>query len=166
MEIIESLDAYIASQKTVAIQFLILGVCFLVIAGVLWQLDSGAKLLQGLKAGCLVWSLLILAGGGAYYNFCNQLHAQQIQAYEADPTQFLAAEHQRVAKVVTDFPIYQMAFAACIVASLVVILFVSKAFFSGIAFATLLLFSVLMLIEAYSKTSIDAHFAQLEAATS
>lgn len=164
MGVIESLDAYIASQKAVAIQFLILGVCFLVIAGFLWQLDSGSKLLQGLKTGCLVWSLLILAGGGAYYNFCNKLHAQQLQAYEADPAQFLAAEHQRVAKVVKDFPIYQMVFAAFIVVALAVILFVHKAFFSGLAFATLLLFSVLMLIEAYSKTSIEAHFAQLEAA--
>lgn len=166
MGIIESLDAYIASQKAVAIQFLVLGVCFLVIAGVLWQVDSGSRLLQGLKAGCLVWSLLILAGGGAYYNFCNKLYDQQTRAYEADQAQFLATEHQRVARVVTDFPRYQMVFAAVIAASLVVILFVDKAFFSGLAFATLLLFSVLMLIEAYSKTSIDAHFARLEAAMS
>jgi len=166
MGIIESLDAYIASQKAVAIQFLILGACFLVIAGLLWQFDAGSKLLQGLKTGCLVWSLLILAGGGAYYNFCNKLHAQQTQAHEADQAQFLATEHQRIAKVVKDFPLYQMVFAAFIVVALVVILFVNKAFFSGIAFATLLLFSVLMLIEAHSKTSIDAHFAQLEAAIS
>ena len=167
MGIIESLDAYMASQKTVAINFIALGVLFFLIAGALfagerWGFDPSTKLLQGLKTGTLVWGLVILAGGGAYYNFCNKTYDQLVNTYETDKSEYLIEEHQRISKVVKDYPGYQMVFAAFIIISLVFILFVDKAFLSGIAFSTMLLFAVLMLFEAHSKTSIDHYFKQIQ----
>lgn len=162
MGIIESLEVYISSQKVVALNFAALGFLFSLVAGALWYFDLGSKLLQGLKAGLLIWGALIVIGGAVYYSFCLKTHSQLLNSYQANAETYKVAEHQRIEKVRKDYPVYQMAFALFIMISLSCIIFANKPFWSGVAFSTMFLFSLLMLFEAYSKISIDRYYEQME----
>ena len=65
-------------------------------------------------------------------------------------------------KVVKDYPIYQAVGAGLIVWALLVILFVKKPFWHGVAFAVIIYSVGFLLVEAYSHQSIKTYFDLLK----
>lgn len=157
MSFLESLAMYTASQKTVAYGFIACGVVLLASALLVLLLNSAASpLWQGFKIGALIFGLLILAGGVGYLKFSGDTETKVASQYQVNAEQTLAEESTRMNKVVSDFPTYQMVFAVIVLIALALIVF-AKPFWSGVAFPVALLFILVLLIEAYSKTSIDEH---------
>lgn len=157
MEALQQLEIYITAQKNVAIQFIIIGVVLIVLA-VLLYLFGKETLSNGLKIGALICGCFILIGGIAYLNTENKLLKTQTELYQKSPTEFQQIETERMQKVTKDYLVYQIAFGSLIVLSLLVVWFVKNQYWHGIAFSVMLLFVAVMIVEAYSHSSIKAYF--------
>ena len=157
MTFLESLALYTASQKVVAYGFVTVGVLLLLSAlGVFMLSPTTSPFWQGFKVGALVFGLVILLGGIGYLNFSGKIHNQIEAEYKTGTDTALVAENKRMNKVVSDFKIYQLAFACIVLLSLAAVLF-AKPYWSGFAFPSTILFVLVLLIEAYSKHAIDRH---------
>jgi len=160
MEIIQEFQAYIAAQKAVGFQFIILGVSLIVIAGIS-QITSESALANGLKIGALVCGILIIAGGIGYRITETNLLREQSDLHKENHVEFQHVETERMAKVKKDYPVYQVVFSIITVLSLVVILFVGNSYWQGIAFAIVILMVGVMIIEAFSQLSINSYYESL-----
>ena len=161
MELLTHFEAYINAQKNVAVQFIIIGVGLIVMALFL-QFFGKSSLSSGLKMGALICGLFILIGGFAYNNTENKLRKTQTSLYQKSEKNFQQVEKERMQKVVKDYPIYQAAGAGLIVLALLVILFVKKPFWDGVAFAVVIYSVGFLLVEAYSQQSIRTYFEFLK----
>jgi len=161
MEVLQSLEVYTVSQKAVGIQFGVIGVVLLIAAGCLYFFNSTTDFSNGLKVGLLVWGLFGLVSGIGYHTFSVKLHEKALEQHAQNQEEFVRAEVPRMQKVLSDYPKYQLAFAAFIVISLLVIFIVGKPFWTGIAFATILFNVGMMIVEAYSHISIKAYIDAL-----
>ena len=119
MEALQQLELYISAQKNVAIQFIIIGAGLLILSAVL-HFAGKSDLSNGFKIGALVCGVLILAGGIAYRNTEDKLLKSQT-SHQNSEAEFQQAETERMKQVVKDYPIYQLAFCAFIIVSLLVI---------------------------------------------
>ena len=160
MEVLQQLETYITAQKNVAFQFIMLG-AFLIILELLLQFLGKSNLSSGLKIGALICGLFILVGGIAYNSTENKLLQTQTSLYQKSKVEFQQVEIQRMAKVKKDYPIYQMVFGGLIILSLLVVWFAKNPFWHGIAFSAMILFIVIMIIEAYSQRSINLYYQSL-----
>ena len=160
MEVLQQLETYITAQKNVAFQFIMLG-AFLIILALLLQFLGKSNLSSGLKIGALICGLFILVGGIAYNSTENKLLQTQTSLYQKSKVEFQQVEIQRMAKVKKDYPIYQMVFGGLIILSLLVVWFAKNPFWHGIAFSAMILFIVIMIIEAYSQRSINLYYQSL-----
>ena len=156
MSFLESLAVYTASQKIVAYGFIISGSVLLLAALLMTILSSDEPLWQGVRLGSVVFGLAMLAGGIGYVNFCGKVQEKVEIEYQQDTATTLVEEGKRMDKVVSDYPVYQKVFGLIVVISLIAIIF-AKEFWSGFAFPVAFLFVAVLLIEAHSKKSIDAH---------
>ncbi len=162
MPFIDSLALYTVSQKAVAYGFMASGIFLLATAAFVYFLvPIHNSLWQGFKYGSLLFGVATLLGGIAYLNFSNKIYMQIESEYQSNAEQTLLAEAKRMSKVVSDYTVYKIVFASIVLISLLVILFL-KPFWSGFAFPAALLFLVVMLIEAHSKYSIDAHWQNIK----
>lgn len=154
MEIIQALETYTLAQKTVATNFIYLGIGLIIFAMAVWVLAPSGQLSNGLKYGALVCGILIMIGGFSYSSFSQKILDNGIKAEKENHAQFVGEETIRMEKVEKGFPIYQMVFGAFIAIPLFLILFVNKPLLNGISFAVMILFLFQMIIEAYSHASI------------
>ncbi|NME71054.1 hypothetical protein [Flammeovirga aprica] len=161
MNILESLEAYTSAQKWVGINFIILGILLLVTAGIITFFVTKTPLATGMKWGALVAGILIIIGGYGYGNFNNKILSEGKISYEKNSSEFVRAEHERMEKVNNGFLGYQLVFAAFLLASLAVILFVNLPYLKGIAFAVTILFAGLIIIEGFSHPSIETYTKEL-----
>ncbi len=157
MNALQQLEIYIAAQKNVAFQFIIIGVVLILLAATFYFLGKGS-LSNGLKIGTLVCSLFILIGGIAYNSAEEKLMQSGTLLYQENPAQFQQQEIDRMQQVMKDYPIYQIAFGGFIVLSLLVVWFVKNPYWHGVAFSVMLLFVAVMIVEAYSHQSIKTYF--------
>ncbi|MBV6652887.1 MAG: hypothetical protein KI786_03975 [Mameliella sp.] len=157
MEALQQLEIYIAAQKNVAFQFILIGVLLFILAAVFHFLGKG-DLSAGLRTGSIVCGCFILIGGIAYQNTEHKLLETQKALYHESAEQFQQQEAARMEKVVKDYPVYQMVFGGFIMLSLLVVLFVSKPYWHGIAFSVIILFVLVMISEAFSHQSIKSYF--------
>ncbi len=160
MEILQQFETYITAQKNVAIQFIILGLGLLVLSGIL-HFFGKSELSNGLKIGGLVCGCFILIGGIAYLNTENKLLDTKVSLYNENKVEFMQTEIERMEKVKTDYPIYQYVFGAFIIASILVIWLMKNPFWNGVSFSVMLLFTVVLIIEAYSYESINTYLNDL-----
>ena len=149
-------EADIKAQKGVGNEFIAIGIVLLVVA-IICHFYGESSLTNGLKIGGIVCGLLILAGGIAYKNTEIKLLTTQTELFETNPSEFKTIETERMSKVVKDYPIYQVVFAAFIVLGILVVLLVKNPFWHGIAFAVMLLFVGVMISEAFSHRSIKTY---------
>ncbi len=154
MNILESFEAYIASQRAVGTNFLILGGILIVLAVIAHFTLSSSVMTIWLKSGLIVCGLLIAAGGWSYGNFNEKVSKEGHSQFEKDPAEFAQTEAVRMDKVVKQFPYYQITFAAFIILSLIVVLFVPSPAAKGIAFAVIALMAGCLLVEQVSHSSI------------
>ncbi len=152
---LNSLALYINAQKWVAINFIILGIILLVFAFICMIMLPKSALINGLKWACVGSSAFIMLGGFVYGNFNNNLNIKAQALYEKSIEQFVATEHERMEIVEKGFIKYQISFAAILMLSILVVLFIKPELFKGIAFAFAFLMLGVMLIEAYSHKSIS-----------
>ncbi len=162
MEIIQGLEAYTSAQKAVGASFIFLGVFLLLLAGLVWFFAPAGQLTNGLKMGFLISGLLIGMGGFSYLNFSADVLHNGSQLYEKGKTEFVKSENERMQKVEKGYPVYQMVFAIFITLALAVIFFVNRPFWSGISFAVIILFTGIMIVEAYSHKSIYCYAEELK----
>ncbi len=154
MEIVQALTNYTLAQKTVATNFIYLGIGLIIFAIAIWIFAPSVQLTNGLKYGSLVCAILIIIGGFSYNNFSQKILDNGIKAEKKNHVQFVQDETIRMEKVEKGFPIYQMVFGALIAIPLILILFVNKPLLNGISFSIMILFLFQMIIEAYSHYSI------------
>lgn len=158
MTFLESIAIYTTSQKAVAFGFLACGLTLVILAGLLHLVFAvETPLWQGVKSGAIVFGLFFCAGGFGYLQFCISTHQKLETEFSEDPVALIEAEQQRMSKVVSDYSIYQLVFAAVVLISLAAIIW-AKEFWGGFAFPAAFVFLAVLLIEAQSKYSIDAHF--------
>ena len=160
MEALQQLEVYITAQKNVAFQFIGIGIGLLILATFLHFLGEG-NLSSGLKIGAIVCGCFILFGGIAYLNTENRLLQSQTEIHQKNPTEFMQVEKERMAKVMQDYPVYQMVFGGFIIAAILLVWFVANPYWHGVGFAVITLFSLVMIVEAYSHQSIKSYFAFL-----
>ena len=157
MTIDDSLTAYIASQKTVAIAFLVLSSVLIASSLAIYLLSEPSRFLQGYKIGALIFGVLIAVGGGTYLFTNARTHDKLKAAHKANPGEFVSSEQKRMAKVVKGFPVYQYVGSAFILVALGIILFAGRPFWSGIAIAVAFHFLGFMFVELVSHSSIKQH---------
>ncbi len=161
MNILQSLEAYTTAQKWVGYNFIILGMILLVLAGVFAFFVTKSPMAAGLKWGSLVTGLLIIIGGMVYGNFNTKVQKEGEALYKKNVTEFVQYEHDRMDKVDKSFLTYQLVFAAFVLASLIVILFVKAPALKGVAFAVAIFFLGLLIIEGFSHPSISKYTNEL-----
>ncbi|MFK7948747.1 MAG: hypothetical protein AB8G11_14235 [Saprospiraceae bacterium] len=155
---IEVLELYTKAQKTVGSQFIIIGVCLLIIAGITWFGLPTTEFHNGLKVSSLTCGLLISIGGLVYFNFSQTTHDKIVKIHQESETKFIQTEQIRMTKVLKDYPIYQIVFATFIVIALLLIFVVNQPFWIGVACPIIGLFVGVLIVEYISKTSIDNYF--------
>ena len=163
MNILQALEAYTLAQKTVATNFIYLGIGLIIFSIAVWVFAPGGQLSNGLKYGALVCGILIMIGGLSYRNFSQKILENGIKAQNNNHVQFVDEETIRMEKVEKDFPVYQMVFGAFIAIPLLLIFFINKPLLNGISFSIMILFLFQMIIEAYSYTSIAEYLKYLKA---
>ena len=155
MNALQSLETYASSQKWVAINFIILGLILLLLAGVFAFFVAKSPMATGMKWGSLVTGVLIIIGGISYYNFNEKTKRNSESIYQKDVSEFIQSEHERMEKVDSGFLTYQLTFAAFVVLALIIILFINSPLLKGIAFAVAIHFVGIMMIEGFSHKSIS-----------
>jgi len=155
--VLQQLESYILAQKNVALQFIMIGIALLIFSTLLHIMGKGS-LSNGLRIGSLICGLFILIGGIAYKNTENKLLQTQTVLYQKSKVEFKQVETERMQKVMKDYPIYQIVFGSFIVLSLLVIWLVKNPYWHGIAFSVILLFTAVMIVEAFSQQSIKLYF--------
>lgn len=156
MSELNHLENYINAQKDVAIHFILIGIGLLLIA-LLSHFFSNSSLGNGLKIGSIVCGIFILLGGIGYQNTETKLLKNQSELLVKDKVEFHRVESERMAKVMKDYPIYQIGFGAFIILSLLIVLLVKNPFWNGVAFAIIILFVLVMISEAFSYQSINEY---------
>ncbi len=162
MNMLQSLEAYTSAQKWVGTNFVVLGILLLVLAGVSAFLVPRTPMATGMKYGALVAGALIIIGGFSYRSFCDKTYNHGADIYQTSTTEFVKTEYSRMEKVDKGYLVYQIVFAAFIVAALLVVLFVNAPLMKGIAFAVAVLFIGIMIIEGFSHSSIRSYTEALQ----
>ncbi|MBD0401790.1 hypothetical protein [Flammeovirga sp. EKP202] len=161
MNILQSLETYVSAQKWVGTNFIILGAILIAVSSVVALFVTKSPLATGMKWGSLVCGLLIIAGGISYSSFNKKILYKGESLFNKSKIEFVQYEHERMEKVDNGFLTYQLVFAAFVVASLVVILFVKAPLLKGIAFAVAILFIGQLIIEGFSHASIEKYTNEL-----
>ena len=161
MEILKSLEIYTIAQKVVGISFVIIGFGLGSIAVICHYMLETTELSNGLKIGALIGGVFILLGGFGYQNFSAKTALKQIEIHEKSKENFLAQETIRMEKVVKEYPIYQFVFGVFIMLSIGVVLFTKKPLWHGIAFSVMLLFTLVLIVEAFSYKSISNYNSEI-----
>ncbi len=154
-------ETYITAQKAVGLHFILLGVGLLVVA-IIAQIMGSTTLANGLKTGALVCGLMMIISGIGYRMTETKLLEKQTQLFQKEAANFQQVEIERMAKVIKDYPIYQMVSIALIIAALLLIYFTKNPYWQGIAYAVIIMFVGFMMIEAFSQYSIKAYFQALK----
>ena len=160
MELMQQLEIYTMAQKSVGTQFMLIGFGLLGIATLSYFMGESA-LSNGLKTGALVCGLVMLVGGFGYRNFSVKTQDVQMELLQKNEVEYQQVETERMAKVVKDYPMYQIVFGAFIIIALLVIWFVKNPYWHGVAFAVMIQAAAVMLSEAFSHQSIKAYFDYL-----
>ncbi len=161
MNLLQSLEAYASAQKWVGINFIILGSILLILSGIFAFFIAKSPMASGMKWGSLVTGILIIVGGLSYLNFNEKTKKESTAIYQKDIKEFVQHEHDRMEKVDKGFILYQITFAAFVLAALIVIVFVKAPVLKGIAFAVAILFIGQLIIEAFSHQSISEYTQEL-----
>ena len=154
-------ETYITAQKAVGLHFILLGVGLLVIA-IIAHIMGSTTLATGLKTGALICGLMMIASGIGYRMTETKLLAKQTQLFEKDAANFQQIETERMAKVIKDYPMYQIVLIALIISALLIIWFTKNPYWHGISYAAIIMFVGFMMIEAFSQYSIKAYFQALK----
>lgn len=158
MNFLESLELYVASQKLLAFQFMVIGgallLCFLIIT---FMSSLQGPLWQGLKIGSIVCAVLISAFSVLYVNFSNNVQDDVSTRYQADQPAAVNFEVQRLEKIVREFPYYQSFFTALVLTGLGLLVFANP-FWQGVGFAMVAMHATMMYFELHSKVAIMRHF--------
>ncbi len=155
------LETYITAQKAVGLHFILLGIGLLVVA-IVSQIMGSTALANGIKTGALVCGLMMIVSGIGYRMTETKLLENQTQLFQKDAANFQQVETERMAKVIKDYPLYQMVSIALIIAALVLIFFTKNPYWQGIAYAVIMMFVGFMMIEDFSHYSIKAYFQALK----
>ncbi len=166
MNILQSLDSYTSAQKWVGTNFIILGAILIVLGLVFTFFVAKSPMATGMKWGTFVAGISIIVGGFGYRSFCDKTHDAAVSLSNENMMEFVKSEHERMEKVDKGFILYQVSFAAFVVAALVVILFVKAPLAKGVAFAIALWFMGLLVIEGFSHSSISTYTNTLRAEVS
>ena len=161
MNILQSLEAYTSAQKWVGINFIVLGVILLILGGVFALFVAKSPMATGMKWGALAAGVLIIVGGFSYLNFNEKTKQESTAIYQKDRTEFVQHEHERMEKVDKGFILYQITFAAFVLAALIVIVFVKAPVLKGVAFAVAILFIGQLIVEGFSHQSITEYTQEL-----
>lgn len=161
MEILKSLETYTIAQKMVGISFVIVGLGLGSISAICHYMLTDTEVSNGLKIGSLICGIFILVGGFGYHNFSTKTALKQIEIHEKSEEIFLALETIRMEKVVKEYPIYQIVFGVFIIFSILIVWFTNKPFWIGIAFSVMLLFTSVLIIEAFSYKSISDYNSEI-----
>lgn len=154
---IEQLEIYVSSQKTIANYMLAFGLIMHLLA-VLIHFYASNPLFFGLKIGLVIFGLFSSIGGYGYKITEEKLLKSQTLLYQENTVGFKQKENERMAKVVKNALLIQMIFVAIIAVSLITNLFLNKAFVNGILFSLVIFLVGNMIIESVSKKSIDAYY--------
>ena len=162
MNILQSLETYTSAQKWVGINFIILGSFLLVLAAIFALFVAKSPMAIGMKWGSLATGLLIIVGGISYLNFNEKVKRESTAIHQKDSTEFVQYEYDRMEKVDNGFIVYQITFAAFVLAALIIIVFVKAPVLKGVAFAVAILFLGQLIIEGFSHRSISEYTQELK----
>ncbi|MET2985209.1 hypothetical protein [Aureibaculum conchae] len=158
---ISAFETYISAQKTVGLHFILLGISLLLTA-IIAQIIGSSALANGIKTGTLICGFMMIASGIGYRITESKLLEKQTQLFQKEEVSFQKIETERMAKVIKEYPIYQMVSIAFIIATLLFIYFIKNPYWQGISYAIIIMFVGFMIIEAFSQHSINAYFENLK----
>lgn len=154
------LETYVAAQKTIALYFAFVGVVILIL-GLCIQFASSTPFSTGLKVSALLCGIGMITIGIVYRKTEAKLLEKQSELFQKDPTAFKEVETERMAKVVKNYPLYQIIPLALIAASFLFIWIIPPPFWKGMAFIFILMLIGFLIVEVFSKDSIYAYYKKL-----
>lgn len=157
---LEHLETYISSQKTIATYFMGFGILLLIMA-IFFHLIHTNSIFQGLKIGLFVLGIVGFGSGYAYKMNETKLLVTKTELYKESPQKFHQEEKTRMDMVIKTFPIYQIGFIVGILVCFVLILYINKDFIKGVLFSIVLFFIGNMVVEQVSKSSLVRYHKEL-----
>jgi hypothetical protein len=161
MEILKHFEIYIAAQKTTGMQFIVFGVLLLIVA-ILLHFSQLNPIIQGLRNGFFVISILLMASGIGFTLNQNKLLKTKAEIYQTDKLEFKQQEVERMQEVNKSVPrIIQGLSIALIALFLALIFFINPLFWRGVTFSVAIYLLGLLIIESLSYLSVKNYLASL-----
>lgn len=150
MDFMEHAQLYFRGEKLAGITVALTAVALLAGAAALWWLQKDA-FARGLASVLLVVGLVALGGGGFLaLKTDNQVNRLAVQ-YQQGGAGVVAAEGERMEKVVRNFGYYRFVFYAAIAAALALLILLNTQTAIGIAVGLLLFAALGISVDAYAE---------------
>jgi drug/metabolite transporter (DMT)-like permease len=153
------LQTYFAGEKSEAMLIMLAGAVCLAGAVLLW-FQVREPFAKGLAGGLLLMAALGLVVGASVYFRTDAQVRQLTHTYQTDPATFAAREGPRIRQVVRSFGWYRMAYAAAVLAALLLVFALGQPAHHGLAVGLLLLAALGLTIDFHAerraRTYVDA----------
>lgn len=161
MEIIKHFEVYIAAQKATGIQFIVFG-GLLLISAILLHFSQLNPIIQGVRNGFFVISILLLVSGIGFTMNQNKLLKTKTETYQSNQLGFKQQEVDRMQQVNKSVPNIILGLCiALIILTLALMFFIHQPFWKGVSFSVLIYFLGLLILESISYFSVENYLESL-----
>jgi len=161
MEIIKHFEIYIAAQKATGMQFVIFGVLLLIVA-ILLHFNQLNPIIQGLRNGFYVISIVLITSGVGFSLNQNKLLQTKTETYQTNKNEFKLQEIDRMQQVNNSVPkIIASLTIALIVLLLALMFFIHAPFWKGVTFSVCIYLLGLLTLESISFLSIKNYLKSI-----
>lgn len=150
MDFMEQVQLYFRGEKVTGVVLAISAIAMLALAAWLWWMQKDA-FARGLASILLVTGITALAGGGFLALKTDSQVARLAAAVEQSGAGALAAEGERMEKVVRNFGYYRWIFYATIIAALALLVLLNTKTAIGIAVGLLLFAALGITVDTYAE---------------
>lgn len=158
---IKHLEVYIAAQKATGMHFVVFGALLLVTAIIL-HFNPLNPIIQGLRNGFIVISLLLVVSGAGFNINQSILFESNFKTYQLDKEAFIQQEIERMKGVNKSVPIIVRSLCVALIVVLLSLIFIGiEPLWKGVIFSVLIYLLGLLILESISYLSVETYFESL-----
>lgn len=158
---IRHFEVYIAAQKATGIQFAVFGILLLILS-IFLHFSQFNPIIQGLRNGFFVISILLMGSGIGFIINQNKLLKTKTETYQSNQLEFKQQEVDRMQQVDKSMPTIILSLSVLlIIMVLALIFFISQPFWKGVTFSVLIYLLVLLILESISYFSVKNYLESL-----
>lgn len=161
MEIIKHFEVYIAAQKATGIQFTVFG-ALLLISAILLHFSQLNPIMQGLRNGFFVISILLVISGIGFIMNQNKLLETKTETYQSNELEFKQQEIERMKGVNKSVPTIVKSLCIALILMLLALILISiQPLWEGVTFSVLIYLLGLLILESISYISVKNYLESL-----